>query len=114
MINPQLAQEWRDRLDDFAVSQMSVQEWCDFNGVSTYQYYYWRRRLAPTPPETAAPPHFVAVGIVDTPPLPAAPICPAAPGGVSIRIAGAAIEVTPGFDAALLRAVVAALANGTC
>ena len=41
-----LAQEWRERLEDFAESEMTVQQWCDFNRVSLYQYYYWRRRLA--------------------------------------------------------------------
>ena len=41
-----LAQEWRDRLEDFAQSEMTVQQWCDFNVLPVHQYYYWRRRLA--------------------------------------------------------------------
>ena len=108
MINPQLAQEWRQRFADFAESQMSVQEWCDLQRVSVSQYYYWRRRVSAIEPDKAAPARFLPVSLVDTPPL------PTSPSGVSIRIAGAAIEVTPGFDAALLRAVVSALANGSC
>jgi hypothetical protein len=32
-----------------------------------------------------------------------------APGGIAIRVGGAMIEVQPGFDAALLRAIVRTL-----
>ena len=104
-----LAQEWRERLDGFAESEMTVQDWCDFNRLSIHQYYYWRRRLATAQTQPAAPPSFLAVEIVDTTPLPAA-----APGGITIRIAGAAIEVARGFDPAMLRAVVGALATQSC
>jgi|HubBroStandDraft_6_1064221.scaffolds.fasta_scaffold236428_1 hypothetical protein len=104
-----LAQEWRERLDDFAESETTVQEWCDFNGVSTYQYYYWRRRLAPvnSQPQTASP-SFLALDLVESAPV------PTAPGGLTIRVAGAAIEVSTGFDPAMLRAVVGALATPLC
>ena len=103
-----LAQEWRDRLDDFAESEMTLQRWCDFNSVSVYQYYYWRRRLASAEPQESAGPHFLAVHIVEAPTL------PTPPGGVTIRIAGAAIEVSTGFDPGILRAVVGALAAQPC
>jgi len=103
-----LAQEWQERLDDFAESQTTVQEWCDFNGVSIYQYYYWRRRLAAANSQQSANPTFLALDVVDTAPL------PTASGGITIRIAGAAIEVTTGFDPAMLRAVVGALATPSC
>jgi hypothetical protein len=104
-----LAQEWRERLDDFAESEMTVQEWCDFNRVSLCQYYYWRRRLKTAQPKPAASPSFLALDLVaDTPPL------PRASGGVTLRIAGAQIEVERGFDPAMLRAVVAALATPSC
>jgi hypothetical protein len=108
MTRQALAQEWRERLDDFAESEMTVQEWCDFNRLSIHQYYYWRRRLAPAQPQTTPNPRFLALDVVDTPPL------PAAPGGVTIRIAGTAIEVISGFDPAMLRAVVGALATPSC
>jgi hypothetical protein len=108
MTRQALAQEWRERLDDFAEAQMTVQEWCYFNRVSIYQYYYWRRRLATSNSQPSANPSFLAIDIVDTAPI------PAPPGGVTIRIAGAAIEVAPDFDPVLLRAVVAALAAPPC
>jgi len=33
----ELAQEWRERLEDFAQSEMTVQTWCNFNRVSLHQ-----------------------------------------------------------------------------
>jgi len=102
-----LAQEWRERLDDFAESEMTVQDWCDFNRLSIHQYYYWRRRLAANSQPSASP-DFLALDLVHSAPI------PTAPGGVTIRIAGAAIEVTTGFDPAMLRAVVGALATPSC
>jgi hypothetical protein len=103
-----LAQEWRERLEDFAESDLTVLQWCDFNRLSIHQYYYWRRRLATTKTQEPANPHFMPVQVVDL-----APVC-IAPGGVSIRIAGALIEVSNGFDPALLRAIVGALATPPC
>jgi len=108
MSNPQLVQEWRERLEDYAQSEMTVQEWCDYNGVSKHQYFYWRRRLAAPTPKTAAIGGWQTVNIVDTPPI------PSAISGIRLHIAGAAIEVVAGFDPALLRAVVAALATPSC
>jgi len=113
-IREELAQEWRYRLEDFAVSEMTVQQWCDFNRVSLYQYYYWRRRLQPAKIQPAANKadnnvshgRFVAVSTLPTP--------PPTQGGVTIRIAGATIDVATGFDPRLLRAVVAALGTAPC
>lgn len=98
-----LAQEWRIRLEDFAESEMTVQAWCDFNRLSTHQYYYWRRRLA-AKTDKAANARWMAVDVLDTPPV------STPPSAITLHIAGAAIEVSPGFDATLLRAVVGALA----
>jgi hypothetical protein len=102
-----LAQEWRDRLEDFAQSEMTVQQWCDFNALPVHQYHYWRRRLAAPKTEHSHHPTWMALSVVETQPLPTAP-------GLTLRIAGAEIEVTPGFDPSLLRAVVGALATTSC
>ena len=107
MSRQELVQEWKDRLEDFTLSEMTVQQWCDFNSLSAYQYYYWKRRLATTQQDTTEKPRFLAVGIVGAP-------SPQAPGGVTIRIAGAAIEVAAGFDPDRLRAVVQALGAQAC
>lgn len=103
-----LAQEWRERLEDYALSEMTVQEWCEFNRVTPYQYYYWRRRLAAPAAQNAGNGGWQAVNIVDT----VSP--PTTKPSLSLRIAGADIEVEPGFDPNLLRAVVAALATPPC
>jgi hypothetical protein len=107
MTREELAQEWRERLDDFAQANSTVADWCYFNHVSVHQYYYWKRRLAALQPQPTQQPGFLPVEVVETAPLPAAT-------GVTVRIAGAKIELTPGFDAATLRAVVVALAGIAC
>ena len=77
-------------------------------GVRPATAYYWVRqaaKAAPSPVATktleAAAPTFVQL-IRAT----------AAPSGVEVRIGAVTIAVKPGFDAELLRAVVAALSGG--
>ena len=108
MTRAELAQEWRERLEDFAQANATVADWCYFNHVSVHQYYYWRRRLADNPPQAAQKPEFIPVEVVETAPPPATAT------GVTVHIAGAAIELTPGFDPATLRAVVVALSALPC
>ena len=102
-----LAQEWRDRLEDFALSEMTVQQWCDFNAIPVPQYYYWRRRLAAPKTDHSDNSTWMALTVTEPAPLPTTP-------GLTLRIAGAEIQITPGFDPALLRAVVGALATPSC
>ena len=111
-----LLEVWRERFEDFADAEMSVQDWCDDNGVSVYQYYYWRRRVAaidgcgsqrhetsPTTPLEWLP--VSAVAHADA---------PKPTGGLTLRIAGAAIELDRDFDPSFLRCVVRALAEESC
>ena len=102
-----LAQEWRDRLEDFALSEMTVQQWCDFNALPAHQYYYWRRRLANPKTDHNDNSTWMALSVIEAAPLPTTP-------GLTLHIAGAQIEITSGFDPQLLRAVVGALATPTC
>ena len=102
-----LAQEWRDRLEDFALSEMTVQQWCDFNALPVHQYYYWRRRLANPKTDHNDNPTWMVLSVVEPAPLPTLP-------GLTLHIAGAQMQITPGFDPALLRAVVGALATPAC
>lgn len=103
-----LAELWRERLDDYAESGGTVHEWCRFNSVSEHRYYYWKRRLAAVPPQPSVNQTWMAVNVVDPTPV------PLTSGGVTVRIAGAAIELAPGFDPGMLRAVVTALAAIPC
>lgn len=109
MSKDELLQSWRERLEDFAQSEMTVQGWCDFNRISLHQYYYWRRKLLridgaspPSPPTSWMPVDLLA---------PAAPAD--FPSTITLRIAlgtaGAEIDIRSGFRADLLRAVVRAL-----
>ena len=126
MNNPGLEQEWRERLQDYAQAEMTVEEWCHVNRVSIHQYYYWRRRLAAPPTRALLPkganspsngvhsrPNSIhsrwqAVEILES----AQPS--ATKGGLSVHIGGATIPVETGFDPQLLRAVVLALATPPC
>ena len=102
-----LAQEWRDRLEDFARSEMTVQQWCDFNALPIHQYYYWRRRLATPKTDHNDKAGWMTLSVIEPAPLPNTP-------ALTLRIAGAEIEINPGFDPQLLRAVVGALATPSC
>jgi hypothetical protein len=100
-------QLWRKRLDDCAKSGKTVVYWCYLNQVSVPQYYYWKRKLAAQPTETAPRPEFIPVELGEKAPSPAAT-------GVTVCIAGAAIQLAPDFDPATLRAVVVALSALPC
>jgi len=57
--NPRLAQQWRERLDRFDDSELTIAEFCELEGYSQASFYQWRRRLAVDPQPDA--PAFVAV-----------------------------------------------------
>ena len=99
---------WRRRFATVVPGEISVRQWCDQEGVSEHQYYYWRRRIAAISDEGSAQGRWLAVEVAE--PTPALTV----PGGVIIRIAGANIELQAGFDPAMLRAVVHALAVAPC
>ena len=99
---------WRRRFATVVPGEISVRQWCDQEGVSEHQYYYWRRRIAAVSDEGSAQGRWLAVEVAE--PIPAL----TAPGGVTVRIAGASIELQAGFDPAMLRAVVHALAVAPC
>lgn len=107
---------WRGRLNEYSQSGLSVKAWCICRGFSIHKFYYWRKRISqannknvvtPSTPSSGMQP-WIAVDIIDT----VQP--PQAPGGVSIRVAGAVIEVQTSFDPAHLRAVVLALGANPC
>ena len=52
--DPLLAQRWRERLERFAVSDLTIAEFCRLEGYSQPSFYQWRRKLADSDgPETA-------------------------------------------------------------
>ena len=95
-------EEWRRRLEGFVPGEMSVRQWCQRQGVSEYQYHYWRRRVAADPRDGG----WLCVDVVQAP--------ASGSGGGSVHVAGATIQVQAGFDPAMLRAVVRALQAPSC
>jgi hypothetical protein len=128
MGNEALREQWRARLKLFARSKQTVSVWCAQHDVSVHQFYYWRRRLEEatlqpakaTSAKATSGDNWLAVAVVpDVAVMPEAsagppPAGPPSAGGVTIRVGAATIEVSPGFDRALLRTVVQALESAPC
>jgi hypothetical protein len=105
MSNETLLAEWRERFDDYSRSGLSVSSWCAANDIPLHRYYYWRRRLSCDP---ATPTKSVKTCEVDWLGLSVSGAV-SAPSVLPVRVGTAVIDVAPGFDPALLRAVVSAL-----
>ncbi len=112
---------WPKLLAGVVPGKMTVRQWCEEQGVSLNEYYYWRRRIravaAANPPKarplSSEGRAWLTVQIDE--PI----VAPVAPSRLSVCITlegypGAAIDVVPGFDPSLLRAVVEALRSRSC
>jgi transposase len=102
---------WRQRLQRFERSGLSVVAFCAKQGVSTPSFYDWRRRLRKSPAEQA---NRSAGSLADSPRLvpvrlltPAAPIELLLPSGLVLRLA-------PGCDLDFLRTLLATLGDLPC
>lgn len=102
---------WRESVARWRRSGQSVRAYCAGAGLSEPSFYAWRRQLTmrdqAARPQRSAP-HFVPVHVV-----PAAPPSAAPPLDVVLGN-GRVIRVAPGFDAALLRQLVAVLEAAPC
>jgi hypothetical protein len=109
MTNESLRDEWKLRFEEFSRSEMSVADWCHANLIPIHRFYYWRKKFAPSAPAANSDgPGWLTLDVVD-------PGSPPAPGsGVSVRLGRTVIELSPGFDSSVLRAVVAALGPASC
>jgi hypothetical protein len=108
MSRDQLAQQWRQRLHEFEQENTTIVDFCFRHRIPQHRFFYWKRRLAAEPSHTTATrPAFVAVDLSDNASKPAQT-------GVSLRLAGATIDLTQDFDPATLRAVVVALSGLPC
>lgn len=52
---------WRELLERQAQSELTVRDFCEFEGVSTASFYNWRRRLAERLDDAPA---FVPINVV--------------------------------------------------
>jgi len=96
-------------VSEFEQSGLRRKEFCATRGLSVHTLDVWRRRIAqPGLREEIVPVEIVADRAVSVPRVPAAKV--ARIGQFRVVLAqGVSIEVEPGFDAAELRRLVAAL-----
>jgi hypothetical protein len=45
--SPELYQLWQQRIHDQSQSELSVLEFCKLHNLQPYNFYFWRRKLAP-------------------------------------------------------------------
>ena len=98
---PELRSKWSGLISEQSESGETVEAFCRERGLTTSQFYTWRKRL-----RRSAAEQFLEVQIAK----PAARPMPSKRGAIEIRLAeGRSVLVEPGFDPDHLRAVVAAL-----
>jgi transposase len=98
--DPRKEQLWRRWLQLWQNSGLSVRAFCDCHGLAQPSFYAWRRELKQ---RDAATTTLVPVRVIpDSEPAPA--------GSVDVVLAGGRrLRVTPGFDPATLRQLLALL-----
>lgn len=102
--NPEVQSRWKRLIAEQGESGESVEAFCRERGLTTSQFYTWRKRLRGS---VAA--RFLEVELAKPVVRPA----PSQRSAIAVRVgAGCCVLVEPGFDADHLRAVVAALGAG--
>ena len=97
----EVASKWSGLISEQSESGQTVEAFCRERGLTTSQFYTWRKRL-----RGSAAQQFLEVQVMRTPEKPV--IAPSR--AIEIRLAeGRRVVVEPGFDPNHLRAVVAAL-----
>ncbi len=98
---PEVRSRWSGLISEQSESGETVEAFCRERGLTTSQFYTWRKRLRGSAAE-----QFLEVQVTK----PAARPMLSVSGAIEVRLAeGRRILVEPGFDAEHLRAVVAAL-----
>ena len=98
---PELRSKWSGLISEQSESGETVEAFCRERGLTTSQFYTWRKRLRGSVAE-----RFLEVQVAK----PAARPMPSKRGSIEIRLAeGHSVLVEPGFDPDHLRAVVNAL-----
>src|SRR5262249_23592755 len=98
--------QWRRWISQWQTSGLSVRAFCARHGLATASFYHWRRVLERRATERPA---VVPVQVVADPPPPRARALEA------VLPDGRAVGVSPGFEAAPLRRLLAVLeGEGPC
>ena len=104
--NPQLARQWRERLDRFEHSDLTVKKFCEGEGYSTTALYQWRRKLCDE--KSSGDPTFNPVQ------FDASELSCAARRGFEIDLpGGATVKVPPGATSAERRELIADIVQAT-
>ena len=104
--DPQLARQWRQRLDRFEHSELTIAEFCELEGYSTGSFYLWRRKLRDR--ELSHHPAFIPVQ------LDGSELSRGAGRGVEIDLPGGAIvKVPPDATTAQRRELIADIVQST-
>lgn len=102
----QLRQRWAARIPDDRSSSLTMAAWCARHQIRVDQLKDWlyRRKLQNPPFSTAstAGPRFLPLTVTKPSPT------------LTVRVGSARIDLKPGFDPQLLKAVVRALEDTPC
>jgi hypothetical protein len=102
--------QWRALVSAFEASDQSLRLFCAEQGAAVSTFRHWLARLGQAATVNAAPPvpspggRLVPVAVLDE--------SPTGSGIVVVAGGGVRIEVTPGFDGATLKRVLATLGVG--
>ncbi len=94
-------QQWEERVIAYRSSGQNVREWCAANDVKPERMWYWLRQAKSQGGKEQSTAWLQAVVSSGT--------VPGEGAGLVVRVGKASVEVRPGFDPDLLRAVIRAL-----
>ncbi|PDO09197.1 MAG: hypothetical protein BLM47_13960 [Candidatus Reconcilbacillus cellulovorans] len=99
----QLRQLWAARIADYRSSGLTMAAWCARHHIRVDQLKYWLyRRKLQNPSPRAAGPRFLPLTVTEPSPT------------LTVRVGSVHIDLKPGFDPQLLKAVVRALEEAPC
>src|SRR5262245_35565195 len=109
--DPSKEQHWRQLLERWQGSGLSVRVFCRRHRLAEPTFYAWRRTLAELPlPGAATDEHLTFIPLDVRPDAPLAP----APALELVLGNGRLLRIPQGFDAAALRALLVALEASSC
>ncbi|NMD72857.1 IS66 family insertion sequence element accessory protein TnpB [Bacillus sp. DNRA2] len=99
--NVELRKVWEQRIDDHKSSGQTQAKWCDENGISVYQFSYWKKRIKDQHigKENNS---WVQVVVEDSNPA-------QHESSLLIKVGSVSIEVNSGFNTSLLKEVIKVL-----
>ena len=98
----QRVQLWVERITECRSSGMSVRAWCREHEISEKTYYYWQRRLYQQMITTAETVRFAEISFQEE-------TVPNSGATAKISLSGATIEIYPGADTQMIRAILQTL-----